>query len=183
MSTATITAPDNRLLEQYRANRIETDKEFFKMVLSPFYFNLYMLGKLPMGIIAGLKLASCDQNTCKITVPYRYLNQNPFKSTYFAVLAMAAEMSTGMLAVKATYKCTPSVSMLVTHLEADFVKKATGLTTFTCNQGNEMTSLVEKAIVTGEGTTFTAQSIGTSPAGEVEAKFNIQWSFKARLKK
>jgi hypothetical protein len=71
--------------------------------------------------------------------------------------------------------------MLVTHLEADFIKKATGITTFTCSQGNEMTALVEKAILTGEGTTFTALSVGSSKTGEVEARFNIQWSFKASV--
>ena len=96
--------------------------------------------------------------------------------------AMAAEMSTGMLGVIATNKSKPSVSMLVTHLEADFVKKATGLTTFTCNQGKELTAKVEEAILTGQGTTFEALSIGTSEKGEEEARFRVQWSFKARMK-
>ena len=135
-----------------------------------------------MGLIAGLKVKSCNADQCQITVPYRYMNQNPFKSTYFAVLAMAAEMSTGMLGVIATNKSNPSVSMLVTKIEADFVKKATGLTTFTCNQGKELTAKVEEAIVTGQGTTFEAISIGTSEKGEEEARFRVQWSFKARLK-
>ena len=70
--------------------------------------------------------------------------------------------------------------MLVTHLEADFVKKATGLTTFTCTQGKELTAKVEEAILTGQGTTFEALSIGTSEKGEEEARFRVQWSFKAR---
>ena len=176
-------ADNIQLLETYRANRKVTDAEFFKMVNSPILFNLYMLNKLPMGFIAGLKVKSCSAEQCEITVPFKYLNQNPFRSTYFAVLAMAAEMSTGMLGVIATNKSKPSVSMLVTHLEADFVKKATGLTTFTCTQGKELTAKVEEAILTGEGTTFEALSIGTSQKGEVEARFRVQWSFKARLNK
>ncbi len=176
-------ADNIQLLETYRANRKVTDAEFFKMVNSPILFNLYMLNKLPMGFIAGLKVKSCSAEQCEITVPFKYLNQNPFRSTYFAVLAMAAEMSTGMLGVIATNKSKPSVSMLVTHLEADFVKKATGLTTFTCTQGKELTAKVEEAILTGEGTTFEALSIGTSQKGDVEARFRVQWSFKARLNK
>ena len=176
-------ADNTQLLETYRANRIVTDAEFFKMVNSSLLFNLYMLNKLPMGFIAGLKVKSCSTEQCEITVPFKYLNQNPFRSTYFAVLAMAAEMSTGMLGVIATNKSKPSVSMLVTHLEADFVKKATGLTTFTCTQGKELTAKVEEAILTGEGTTFEALSVGTSAKGEVEAQFRVQWSFKARLSK
>ncbi len=175
-------ADNTQLLEKYRANRKVTDAEFFKMVNNPFLFNLYLLNKLPMGFVAGLKVKSCTTEQCQITVPYRYMNQNPFRSTYFAVLAMAAEMSTGMLGVVATHKSIPSISMLVTHLEADFVKKATGLTTFTCTQGKALTEKVEEAILTGTGTTFEALSIGTSEKGEEEARFRVQWSFKARLK-
>lgn len=175
-------ADNTQLLESYRANRKITDAEVFKMVNSPILFKLYMLNKLPMGLIAGLKVKSCTSEQCEITVPYKYMNQNPFRSTYFAVLAMAAEMSTGMLGVLGTHKSKPSVSMLVTKLEAEFVKKATGITTFTCTQGKELTAKVEEAILTGTGTTFEAISIGTSQTGEVEARFKVQWSFKARLK-
>ena len=175
-------AENTQLVEAYRANRKVTDPEFFKMANSSLLFNLYMLNKLPMGFIAGLKVKSCSADKCEITVPYRFMNQNPFRSTYFAVLAMAAEMSTGMLGVIATNKSTPSVSMLVTGLNADFVKKATGLTTFTCTQGKELTAKVEEAIATGQGTTFEALSIGTNQNGEEEARFRVQWSFKARMK-
>jgi hypothetical protein len=175
--------PDNiQLLETYRKNRLTTNAEVFKMVNSSFLFNMYLLSTLPMGFIAGLKIKSCSAEQCQVTVPYRFINQNPFNSTYFAVLAMAAEMSTGMLGVLATHKATPSVSMLVTRLDAEFVKKATGLTTFTCTQGKALTNQVENAILTGQPTTFEALSTGTSQSGETEARFRVQWSFKARLK-
>ena len=174
---------NTELLETYRANRKVTDIEFFGMINSRIKFELYLLTTLPMGFIAGLKVKSCDENSCQITVPYRWINQNPFKSTYFAVLAMAAEMSTGMMGVMCTHDAKPSISMLVTGLEASFTKKATGLTTFTCNDGQAMSKIVEEAILTGEPRNFTATSIGTSETGEVEATFKVQWSFKARLKK
>jgi len=174
---------NTELHQQYIENRKKTDVEFFKMVNNPFYFMMYKLTTLPMAFIAGMKVKSCDTKSCQITVPYKWLNQNPFQSTYFAVLAMAAEMSTGMLSLMATHKSKPSVSMLVTHLEADFVKKATGITTFTCTQGEEISKLVEEVILTGEAKTFNAISVGTNKNGEVEARFVIQWSFKARLPK
>lgn len=172
---------NTELLEQYRANRKVTDAKFLKLVNQPLLFNLFLMGQLPMGFMAGLKVKSCDSEQCRITVPFRWMNQNPFRSTYFAVLSMAAEMSTGMLALMMTRDSKPSVSMLVTHLEADFVKKATGITTFTCNEGKLINEAIEKTIITGEGQTFNATSIGTSLSGEVEAKFLIQWSFKARV--
>lgn len=171
---------NNDLLEQYRANRKITDVKFLKLVRSPFLFNLFLMAKLPMGFIARLKAKSVTPDACEITVPYRWINQNPFSSTYFAVLSMAAEMSTGMLALMATQDSKPSVSMLVTHLEADFIKKATGITTFTCTEGKEINAIVEKAILTGEPQSITTTSVGTSASGEVEARFKIEWSFRMR---
>lgn len=169
-------------LEQYRANRKVTDAKLLKLVTNPLSFNAFLFTKLPMGFIAGLRVKELTMEKCSITVPYRWMNQNPFRSTYFAVLAMAAEMSTGMLALIGTMDSSPSVSMLVTHLEADFTKKATGVTTFTCYDGKAIFDAIEKAILTGEGQDLTTTSIGLSKDGQEEARFRIQWSFKARLK-
>ena len=55
---------------------------------------------------------------CITSVPYKWLTQNPFRSTYFASLAMAAEMSTGILALSNVYKRNPPFSMLVIKMEA-----------------------------------------------------------------
>lgn len=171
---------NTELIEQYRANRIITDAKMLKQLNSPFMFGLFLAGRLPMGFMAGIKVKSASIEKCEITVPYRWMNQNPFRSTYFAVLSMAAEMSTGMLGMLMTDGSKPSVSMLVTHLEADFVKKATGLTTFTCDEGNQFNETIERAILTGEPQTYTATSIGTSQTGEVEARFKVEWSFRMR---
>jgi hypothetical protein len=46
----------NTLIEQYRANRKITDPKFLKLVRSGFLFNMFLLGKLPMGFIARLKV-------------------------------------------------------------------------------------------------------------------------------
>ncbi len=173
----------NALLEQYRANRKVTDAKLLKLLNNPVLFKLFLMSELPMGFLAGLKVKHVDTERCEINVPFKFLNKNPFRSTYFAVLAMAAEMSTGMLAMLFTRDSKPSVSMLVTHLEADFVKKATGITTFTCKQGKEINDIIEKAIITGEPVNIATESIGTNAKGEVEARFVIQWSFKMRKSK
>ncbi len=174
---------NTELLEKYRTNRKITDVKFFKQLRNPILFNLYTGLQLPMAFMAGCKVKHVDLEKCEITVPYRWMNQNPFSSTYFAVLAMAAEMSTGLLALIFTRNSIPSVSMLVTHLEADFVKKATGITTFVCTGGKEMNEAVERAILTGEGQTFSATTVGYSANGEIEATFKIEWSFRMRLPK
>jgi hypothetical protein len=169
-------------LELFRStNAVEAEK-IRGLVKSKLMFKLFMLKSLPMGLLAGLRVKEFTGDKCSISVPYKWLNQNPFRSTYFAVLAMAAEMSSGMVAMMHTHNSKPSISMLVTGIEAEFVKKATGLTTFTCESGNEVLQAIERSIITGEGQTIKCISTGRSDSGDVIAKFVVTWSFKARSK-
>ena len=155
---------------------------FIKTVTNPFLFRLYLLTKLPSAFFAGLRVAEFTPDTCSVTVPYKWFTRNPFRSTYFACLAMAAEMSTGTLAMANVYKRTPPVSMLVTHLEANYHKKATGRTTFTCTDGPLIKTAIEKAIATNEPQTIRARSAGANPSGDLIAEFSITWSFKVKSK-
>ena len=101
---------------------------------------------------------------------------------YFAVLAMAGEVSTGILAMGYLYRRTPSVSMLLIKNEGEFFKKAVGKIVFTCNDGEAINAAVEQAIATGEATSFACTATGKNESGEVVAKFIYTWSFKARNK-
>ncbi|MBW7465882.1 DUF4442 domain-containing protein [Pontibacter aydingkolensis] len=139
-----------------------------------------MLAKLPMAYLAGLRVASLSADAASVTIPYKYLNKNPFSSIYFACLSMAAELSTGVLCMMQVYKASPAISMLVTHLEADFTKKAVGIITFTCHDGQKIQEAVERTKATGEGITVVATSIGTDEAGDKVAEFRFTWSLKAK---
>ncbi|MFT4022147.1 MAG: DUF4442 domain-containing protein [Flavihumibacter sp.] len=125
-------------------------------------------------------MKSVSAEAAEVTVPYKWFSTNPFRSTYFACLAMAAEMSTGILAMAHTYQRKPAVSMLVVGMEAGFVKKATGLTSFRCNDGIAIAEAVERAVTTGEAQTIIAQAQGVNEKGEPVASFRITWSFKKK---
>lgn len=139
-----------------------------------------MLSKVPAAYIAGVKVESVTSTTALVSVRKKWLNQNPFRSIYFAVLSMAAEMSTGILCMGALYKRTPAVSMLIVKVEGTFMKKAVSKITFTCNDGKIANDAVEEAIATRHGTTVVCHSIGMNEQGEIVAEFNCTWSFKAR---
>ncbi|RLD49247.1 MAG: thioesterase, partial [Bacteroidetes bacterium] len=74
---------------------------------------IFFLKHLPMAFFAGLKITEINREKASVTVPYKYLNKNPFRSVYFAVLSMAAELSTGILAMAAISDFSVPVSMLV----------------------------------------------------------------------
>ena len=101
-----------------------SQQSFLKLANHPLKFRMYLLYRLPAAFFSGIKIREIDEERCITSVPYKWLTQNPFRSTYFASLAMAAEMSTGALALSNVYKRTPPVSMLVTNMEAAYFKKA-----------------------------------------------------------
>ncbi len=154
--------------------------EFIRMMKHPVKFRMFLFLKLPSAFLAGVRLQDLDEQSCSVTVPYKWLSQNPFHSTYFACLAMAAEMSTGALSMAHLHKRQPPVSMLVTKLAAEYYKKAVGRTVFTCADGDQFRDTIEKAIASGEGQEFTARSTGKNEAGETVAVFSITWSFKVK---
>lgn len=155
-------------------------QSFLKLVRNPIKFRFFLLFKLPAAFFSGVRVKTIDEEHSVCSIPYKWLTQNPFRSTYFASLAMAAEMSTGLLALLHLNGRKPAVSMLVVKLEAAYHKRATGISYFTCKDGREIASAIEAAAQTGEAQTVTASSIGTNAAGEPIATFLITWSFKSR---
>ncbi len=155
---------------------------FFDLVRHPLKFRWFLLTKLPSAFFSGVRVKYADNEKCVVTVPYKWFSTNPFRSTYFACLSMAAEMSTGVLAMAHTYKQDPAISMLVLKVEGSFMKKATGITTFTCDDGKLVTQLVRDAMASGKATTATMRSAGINKEGETVAEFAITWTFKVKAK-
>jgi hypothetical protein len=156
------------------------NQEFLKKIRSPFFFKTFLCTKLPLAFVAGVNLDEIDENKSVASIRFRWINQNPFKSMYFAAMAMAAELSTGVLALGNIWGVRPSVSMLVNNLKAEYSKKATGKITFICEDGNAISQVIKEAIQSGEGKSFTATSTGFNENKEVVAVFHITWSFKAK---
>ncbi|MBS4044413.1 MAG: DUF4442 domain-containing protein [Chitinophagaceae bacterium] len=153
---------------------------FKNQITSPIKFKLFTLTKLPMAFFSGLKVEALEPNTAAVSVRFKWINQNPFKSIYFAVLSMAAELSTGVLAFAQIYKRQPTVSMLVVKLEAEFYKKAVGKIVFTCKNGDEVIAAIEDTIATKQGVTVACTSVGIDEKGDEVAKFIFTWSFKSK---
>ncbi len=153
---------------------------YIKLVKHPVKFRIFLVTKLPAAYIAGVRVRELDEKRCRVTIPYKWLSQNPFRSTYFACLSMAAEMSTGALAMAHVYKINPPVSMLVVKVESEYFKKATGRTSFVCEDGELFQKAIEETITTGEARVVKAKSIGKNNEGEIVAEFYITWSFKVK---
>lgn len=151
-----------------------------RQVLSPTGFWLYLWKELPLAAFAGLRLRSLDEGGCTVILRGGWRTQNPFRSTYFAAQAMAAEMSTGAPAMVLVRGSEAKVSMLVTRVSGRFTKKIAGPSQFTFRDIGEMADTIERAAQTGEPATFVARSIGKNATGDVASEFEVEWSFKRR---
>jgi hypothetical protein len=144
---------------------------------------LFMLQKLPLAFVAGLKVTEISPSGAQVRIPYKHLNVNPFKSMYFAAQAMAAELSTGILALAAVQDEEAPISMLVLNMQAAFTKKATSAVVFSCNEGDAIAEAVHQAKLTGEGQTITVKSRGFDKNNEMVSEFDFTWTFKSKSKK
>ena len=143
--------------------------------------NTYTFFKLPAAFWSGVRVKSISAETCIVSVKLCWFNQNPFKSMYFAVQAMAAEFTTGALVMFHIKASEQNISMLVAQNKAVFTKKATGKISFTCNQGKEIADCIEKSIQTNEGQTIWLTSIGVNESGEQVSEMQFQWTIKTRI--
>lgn len=153
---------------------------FIKLMKHPVKFRMFLFSKLPSAFFAGVRIKEVDKKKCVVTVPYKWFSQNPFRSTYFACLSMAAELSTGSLSMIHIYKRIPPVSMLVIKVESEYFKKAVGKTIFICEDGELISKTIEESILTGEARMVRAKSTGKNKDGELVAEFYITWSFKPK---
>lgn len=157
-----------------------TTDTFIRLMKHPVKSRVFLLSKLPAAYFSGVRLREVTEKKCAASVPYKWFTQNPFRSTYFACLAMAAELSTGALAMMHVYKRKPAVSMLIVKMEASYFKKATGLTIFTCAEGAALKEAIEKAVATGEPQSLVVRSSGISEQGDSVAEFLFTWSFRVK---
>ena len=151
------------------------------MKITPKRVNLFMLLKLPLAYISGVRVQTLSEEQATVKITHKWMNQNPFKSMFWAAQGMAAEMSTGVLVMRAIADSKENVSMLVTHQEANFYKKATGKILFTCKGGDEIRKAIKMSKQSKEGQVVQLIAEGKNEDGVVVSKFNFEWSLKVKL--
>jgi hypothetical protein len=155
-------------------------KQFRDRIDNWFIFNLFLIIKLPLAWVAGCRIRRIDTEACAINMPYGWRNQNPFQSIYFAAQSMSAEMSTGMLCMLAIEHSGEDIAMLVSDNRSQFIKKANGHVTFTCNDGQKMFDAVAETCKTGEPVLVEMRSVGVMDNGVEVSNFSFTWTVKKR---
>jgi hypothetical protein len=156
---------------------------FKDKITNSLYYRLFLLRKLPLAWLTGLKVELLEDDRAIVRIKYGYWTKNPFRSIYFACLCMAAELSNGVMAMMHVLNQPKKCAMIVVGLESEFVKKARGTIRFVCDEGDKLRQAVEQAMEDGPdgpGRQVAIHSSGIDEEGDTVANFTITWSFKAK---
>ena len=153
------------------------------MQFTPRKLNFFLALKLPAAFLCGVRCTAINNKTCEVKVRHRWISQNPFQSMYFAVQAMAAELTTGALVMLQIKKSGHAISMLVLNNKATYTKKATGIITFECNEGDQIEKAIQLAIQSGVGQTVWLQSTGRDATGDIVSIMDFEWTLKLKSNK
>ena len=90
---------------------------------TPRKLNVFLMFKLPAAYFCGIRVSYISEQQAIARVKHKWINQNPFKSLYWAVQGMASELVTGILLMKKIEESGKKISMLVTNQHGTFTKK------------------------------------------------------------
>ena len=140
----------------------------------------FTLFKLPLVYLSGIRISQMNVDRVEASVRLRWINQNPFRSLFWAVQGMAAELTTGALLMREIEEHKKPVSMLVVEIKASFSKKAKGRIRFSCEQARDAKDLIKKAISSGDGQLHWFTSVGIDESGDEVSRFSFHWSVKSQ---
>ena len=143
---------------------------------NPIKLRLWMLSHLPMGLMSGMKVSSLDAEGCKVELKDRFWLHNPFRSVFWAVMGMAAELSTGALL---TAWCSGNkIKYILTGMEGNFFKKVRGKSFYFCGAGREILNILATLDKPGDTATVTLPVIAEDRDGQKVAEFKFTWTLK-----
>ena len=146
------------------------------MSLTPKEINTFTFFNLPSAWLTGVRVVKITSAICEVKVRLQWINKNPFKSMFWAVQGMAAELSTGVLLMKEAKDLDIKISMLVINNKANFTKKAKGKLVYSCRPSDSIRNTFQNLLETKNPQTLWLQSKGTDEKGDTVSTFDFEWT-------
>ncbi len=137
---------------------------------------MWMMRKLPMGLLSGMAIESLDENGCKVVLKDHFWIRNPFGSVFWAVMGMAAELSTGALVY--AYVSGTNTLYILKGVKGDFLKKVRGKSFYFCATGQVIPLSLNTLENPGETCIITLPVTAHDQAGDKVAEFEFYWQLK-----
>lgn len=154
----------------------EFDHSLAKTLLHPLKLRLWMMKNLPMGLASGMIVDHLDEKSCRVVLKDRFWIHNPFGSVFWAVMGMAAEISTGSLLYG--WCSRGKIKFILVNVKGSFIKKARGKTFYFCQSGQEVLRSIESLVNPGDKCIVEMPVIAHDQAGQTVAEYQFTWSLK-----
>ncbi len=153
------------------------------MLKATWSLRLFAFWKIPLIALIRPRLLVANAEQCVVRVPLTWLTRNHLRSMYFGALSIGADVSGGLIVMNLIRSRKSRVAFLFKDFQADFLKRAEGDVVFTCNDGQKLAALLDKAEASGEREEDTVRVIATVPdklGPEPVAEFRLTISMKKR---
>ena len=148
----------------------------YKSLTGRMRFRVFTALSMPAAWFSGLRMEKIDHEICITSLPGGWRTQNPFKTMYWAVQGMGAELTTGAAPFAISRSMSERLRMFVVGTEAKFVKRARGRITFTCNDISKARDAIEESLRTGEAIEVDLISYGKDSTGDIVSEWVFKWN-------
>ena len=151
-----------------------------KISKANFYLKFFSLTKIPLIWFCKPKIISISSESIQIKINLNRRTKNHLNTMYFGALSIGADITGGFLAMLCIKESKSKVSLIFKDYKADFLKRAEGDVHFVCNQGKEISNLVDKTIQSGnrENMLLEIEALVPSISNDIVAKFQLTLSLK-----
>lgn len=152
------------------------DQKLVKNFTSRWKFRLWMVKNLPMGLLSGMYIQSLDEQACVVVLKERWWIRNPFGSVFWAVMGMAAELSSGVLVF--AHARGRNVKFILVGVEGEFFKKVKGKSYYFCQTGSDVLRSIEQIVNPNDTSVVILPVTARDEAGQLLAEFKFRWQLR-----
>ena len=142
--------------------------------------------KIPLLFWCLPTVTRLDDQGCAVRIRLTRRTRNHLGSMYFGALCIGADCAGGLIAYREIEKSGKPVSLIFKDFRAEFLKRAEGHVEFSCDQGEEIRTLVQEVLSSADRREMPVRILARVPGGaqpdEVIARFELTLSLKNRLK-
>ncbi len=137
---------------------------------------------IPMLFFARPSVVEFSAEKVVVKIPLTRRTKNHLNAMYFGALSVGADCAGGLLAMQLARSSPERISLIFKDFHADFLRRAQGDVHFTCDQGRDISRLVEKAAESVERVEMPVSVTATVPGLESDpvALFRLTLSLRKR---
>lgn len=150
-----------------------------------FFVRMFAWWKIPLIAYVRPRVLFVDDQRVEVLIPLRRRTKNHLGSMYFGSLMIGADLAAGYYAARLIFQSQRKIDFVFKSSTAQFFKRPLGDVVFSCEQGDIIKALVERAETSGERVDAEIQVAARVPSlsEDIVAEMRLVLSLKKRAAK